>query len=95
MFCGYLSVVSCEHSFAIFELLNTKAGCDPSLIVKSALYLSAMAPKVMWGGWVPNNRGRWPIIGDAPGAVGAVLAKLTLDLLRRQWEKSIVRTYVI
>ena len=54
-----------------------------------------MAPKVMWGGWVPNNRGRWPIIGDAPGAVGAVLAKLTLDLLRRQWEKSIVRTYVI
>jgi hypothetical protein len=44
--------------------------CTPSRIVKIDPYLSAMLPNVIWAGFDPRNRCRWPIKGQEPPASG-------------------------
>lgn len=48
-----------KHSFAISQLLSTKARVvEPSLIVNMGPYLSAKEPKVLCAVWEPVSNGK-------------------------------------
>ena len=49
-------------------------------IVKIGPYLSAILPKVIWGGCYPLKRWRWPIKGHAPPASGGAVLLLAVLL---------------
>ena len=73
---------SVKHPLAISQLLKTRTLFEPILMVKAGPYLSAMAPSVLWSSFLPPKRCRWPRIGRAPPACGAlqVLVSLVTDV---------------
>lgn len=57
-------------------------GLDPSRIKNTGPHRSDNAARVWWGAvFGPASKGRWPIIGHAPGGCGIVLSLRVLSLL--------------